>query len=59
MVQLAWRLAPVGYVTAIRESSVLIAAFAGSRLLGEEAGTRRTLAASIVLVGLILLVAAR
>jgi drug/metabolite transporter (DMT)-like permease len=59
MVQLAWRLAPVGYVTAIRESSVLIAAFAGSRLLGEEAGTRRTLAASIVLIGLILLVAAR
>lgn len=59
MVQYAWRLAPVGYVTAIRESSVLIAAFAGSRLLGEESGTRRTIAAAIVLAGLILLVAAR
>lgn len=59
MVQLAWRLAPVGYVTAIRESSVLIAAFAGSRMLGEEGGRRRMVAATVVLCGLILLVAAR
>lgn len=59
MVQLAWRLAPVGYVTALRESSVIIAAFAGSRLLGEEAGKRRLIASAIVLSGLILLVAAR
>lgn len=59
MVQVAWRYAPVGYVTAIRESSVLIAAFAGSRMLGEEGGRRRTVAATVVLCGLILLVAAR
>jgi uncharacterized membrane protein len=49
----------VGYVTAIRESSVLIAAFAGSRMLGEEGGRRRMVAATVVLCGLILLVAAR
>ena len=59
MVQLAFERAPVGYVTAIRESSVLLAAFAGSRMLGETAGTRRFVAASVVLGGLVLLVAAR
>jgi drug/metabolite transporter (DMT)-like permease len=59
MVQLAFRRAPVGYVTALRESSVIIAAFAGSRVLGESSGRRRTLAAVVVMVGLITLVAAR
>lgn len=59
MVQLAFQRAPVGYVTAIRESSVVIAAFAGSRMLGESGGRRRTVAACVVLGGLILLVVAR
>lgn len=58
MVQLAFQRAPVGYVTALRESSVLIAAVAGSRVLGESAGARRVIAAVIVLAGLIALVAA-
>jgi drug/metabolite transporter (DMT)-like permease len=59
MVQLAFRWAAVGYVTALRESSVILAAFAGSRMLGEAAGRRRMVASSVVLGGLILLVVAR
>lgn len=59
LVQLAFLRAPVGYVTALRESSVLIAAFAGSRLLGEAVGRRRIVASGVVLTGLIVLVAAR
>jgi drug/metabolite transporter (DMT)-like permease len=58
MVQLAFQRAAVGYVTALRESSVVIAAFAGSRLLGEPAGRRRIVASCIVLGGLVLLVLA-
>ncbi|MGD9999371.1 MAG: hypothetical protein AB7L17_17760 [Ilumatobacteraceae bacterium] len=59
MVQLAFRYAAVGYVTALRESSVILAAFAGSRMLGESGGRRRVAASSVVLGGLILLVVAR
>lgn len=59
MVQLAFQRAAVGYVTALRESSVLIAAFAGSRVLGEAAGARRIAASAVVLGGLALLVVAR
>lgn len=59
MVQLAFRRAPVGYVTALRESSVVLAAFAGVRLLGEPAGRRRIGASMVVVSGLLLLVAAR
>ena len=59
MVQLAFERAPVGYVTALRESSVVLAAFAGARLLHEPAGTRRIAAAATVLTGLVLLVLAR
>ena len=59
LVQLAFQRAPVGYVTALRESSVLIAAFAGSKMLGEAAGRRRIVASGVVVVGLITLVAAR
>jgi drug/metabolite transporter (DMT)-like permease len=59
LVQLAFLRAPVGYVTALRESSVLIAAFAGSRLLGEAVGRRRIVASGVVLSGLIVLVVAR
>lgn len=59
LVQLAFRRAPVGYVTALRESSVLIASFAGSRVLGESVGRRRVVASVVVLCGLIVLVVAR
>ena len=53
----AVRRAPVGYVTALRESSVVLAALAGWRLLGEGQAHRRLLAAAVVVGGLVLLVA--
>jgi drug/metabolite transporter (DMT)-like permease len=59
MVQLAFERAPVGYVTALRESGVVLAAFAGTRMLHEPAGGRRLAASGVVLTGLILLVIAR
>ncbi len=59
MVQLAFQRAPVGYVTALRESSVLLAAFAGWRMLGESAGARRIVSSTVVVGGLVLLVVAR
>jgi multidrug transporter EmrE-like cation transporter len=59
MVQLAFQRAPVGYVTALRESSVVLAAFVGWRVLGEPAGRKRMAASGVVLSGLVLLVAAR
>lgn len=59
MVVVAFRLAPVGYVTALRESSVVLAALAGWKLLGEGDHRRRIAAASIVLVGILLLVFGR
>ena len=59
LVMVAVRRAPVGYVAVLRESSVLIAAFLGNRYLAEGAVRRRTLAAGVILAGLVLLVAAR
>ena len=59
MVQLAFRRAPVGYVTALRESGVVLAAFAGTRVLGESSGERRILSSLVVLAGLLLLILAR
>jgi uncharacterized membrane protein len=56
LVQIAFERAPVGYVTCLRESSVLIAAFVGARYLGEGQALRRMTAAGVVLVGLLLLV---
>jgi uncharacterized membrane protein len=53
----AVRLAPVGYVTAIRESSVVIAALIGWKFLGEGDVRRRLTASAVVLAGLVLLVA--
>jgi drug/metabolite transporter (DMT)-like permease len=58
MVLVAVRHAPVGYVAALRESSVVLGALAGWRLLGEGDHRRRLLAAVIVVIGLIVLVAA-
>ena len=59
LVQVAFRYAPVGYVTSLRESSVLLAAVGGHRLLGERGGRRRLLAAAVIVAGLLLLVIAR
>jgi uncharacterized membrane protein len=59
LVQLAFRRAPVGYVTCLRESSVLIAAFVGARYLNEGQAARRVAAAVVVVTGLLLLVLGR
>ncbi len=59
MVQVAFRFAPVGYVTCLRESSVVLAAIVGVRLLGERGGHRRVTAALVVALGLVLLVLGR
>lgn len=52
----AVRLAPVGYVTALRETSVVIAVLIGWRILGEGQGRRRVSASLLVLAGVALLV---
>jgi drug/metabolite transporter (DMT)-like permease len=59
MVQFAMRLAPVGYVSALRESSVVVASLIGWRFLGEISGRRRIVCSSIVGLGLVLLVVSR
>jgi len=59
MVLIAVRRAPVGYVTALRESSVILAAFAGWRYLGEGDHQRRITAAVVVFAGLVVLVVGR
>ena len=42
-------------VSALRETSVILAALIGTRLLGEPFGGRRVLAAAVVAVGVALL----
>ena len=59
LVLYAVRWAPVGYVTALRESSVVIAALAGWRVLSEGRGPARVASATVVGSGLVLLVIAR
>ena len=59
LVQVAFRLAPVGYVTALRESSVVIAAVVGVTFLHESGGRRRIAAAMVVALGLVVLVLGR
>jgi drug/metabolite transporter (DMT)-like permease len=59
LVQIAFQRAPVGYVTCLRESSVVIAAIVGSRYLGEGHVVRRVVAAAVVVAGLLLLVVGR
>lgn len=56
MVLIAVQHAPVGYVSALRESSVVLAAFAGWRYLNEGDHRRRIASAVIVLIGLVILV---
>ena len=59
LVLVAVRRAPVGYVAALRESSVLIAVFVGAKYLGETGARIRAVAASLIVTGLALLVVAR
>lgn len=57
MVLVAVREAPVGYVTMLRESSVVIGPLLGWLVLREPLGRRRLAPAGVVLTGLALLVA--
>jgi drug/metabolite transporter (DMT)-like permease len=59
LVLVAVQHAPVGYVTALRESSVVLAALAGWKLLGEGDHRRRITAALVVFTGLLVLVLGR
>ncbi len=59
MVLIAMQQAPVGYVTALRESSVVIVALVGTRYLGESDMRRRVVAALVVVAGLAVLIAGR
>jgi uncharacterized membrane protein len=59
MVLAAVRLAPVGYVAALRESSVVLAALAGWLLLHERLGRARLISSAVVAIGLVLLVLTR
>jgi drug/metabolite transporter (DMT)-like permease len=56
LVLAAVRLAPVGYVTALRESSVVLGALAGWLVLHESMGAKRLASAGVILTGLIALV---
>ncbi|HYI62984.1 MAG TPA: EamA family transporter [Acidimicrobiales bacterium] len=58
MVLVAVRHAPVGYVTMLRESSVVIGALVGWLVLREGLGGRRLASSGVILAGLLLLVAA-
>jgi len=57
LIMIAYQHAPVGYVAALRESSVVLAAFAGWKMLDEGDHRRRITSAAIVLIGLVVLVA--
>lgn len=57
MVLVAVRHAPVGYVTMLRESSVVIGALVGWLALREGLGARRLASSVVILAGLVLLVA--
>ena len=59
MVLAAVRLAPVGYVASLRESSVVLGAAAGWLFLHERLGRARVLSSVVVAAGLILLIASR
>jgi drug/metabolite transporter (DMT)-like permease len=58
MVLMAMRLTQVSYVAALRETSVILAAILGWRVLGEAYGHARLLASAVVAFGLFLLVLA-
>jgi drug/metabolite transporter (DMT)-like permease len=58
LVLLAMQFTQVSYVAALRESSVVIGAVLGWRVLGEPFGLLRILASLVVSTGLVLLVLA-
>jgi drug/metabolite transporter (DMT)-like permease len=55
----AMSLTPMAAVSALRETSVIIAALIGTRILREPFGARRVLAASLVAAGVVLLQVSR
>jgi len=59
MVLAAVRLAPVGYVASLRESSVVLGAAAGWLLLHERLGRMRLVSSAVVAAGLVLLIVSR
>lgn len=59
LVLVAVRFAPVGYVAVLRESSIVIGAYAGWVLLGEALGGRRLRASLVITAGLVALVLVR
>lgn len=59
LVLAALAISRVGYIAALRETSVIIAAWVGWRHLGDQHGPRRLISSSIVACGLVLLVASR
>ena len=59
LVLIAVRMAPVGYVAVLRESSVVLGALGGWWLLKERMARRRAVSAVIVLAGMGVLVAGR
>jgi drug/metabolite transporter (DMT)-like permease len=58
LVLIAMRLTQVSYIAALRESSVVLAALLGWRVLREPYGGRRILASAVVALGLSLIVLA-
>lgn len=56
MVLAGFRLAPVGYVAALRESSVVLGAAAGWLFLHERLGRIRIASSAVVVAGLVLLI---
>ncbi len=59
LVLVAVRFAPVGYVAVLRESSIVLGAYAGWVFLGERLGGRRLAASLVVTAGLVGLILAR
>ncbi len=59
MVLVAVRLAPVGYVAMLRESSIVIGAVAGWLLLKEHLGRHRVVSSVVIAAGMGLLVVVR
>jgi len=51
----AMNITPMTYVSALRETSVILAVLIGTRLMGEPFGTRRILAATAVAAGVVML----
>ena len=55
IVLFAYRGGPVGYISAVREFSVVIAALLGMRFLGERLGSARIIGIALVVAGMVLI----